>query len=72
MTPEERTEDIYVHAGGVWADNQEYRQIILTHIREAVAEEREACAKLADGYGKAKLGFNDAKLVALAIRKRGK
>jgi hypothetical protein len=45
MTPEERAEEAAQHAGG---DGSELIASIARAIREAVEEEREACAKLAD------------------------
>lgn len=69
MTPEERARDF-------WPEDQE---AIADMIREVIAEEREACAKVAEAHVETALGSVDtgviwrsasAKTIAAAIRSR--
>ncbi len=72
MTPEERAGKIMdnVEAGHIWGPNP--YNLIVAAIREAVADEREACAKMFEGKDTS-TEYVDflGKDIAAAIRKRG-
>lgn len=73
MTPEERAEKL-VHEDAIWDHStSEMEAMLAAAIRAAVAEEREACAKVAESLRPPHWDQNNirAKEIADAIRQRG-
>lgn len=63
MTPEERFE-LIADEVEPYLDERMTKQVIVEHIRQAIAEEREGCALTAEWF--------DGARIAKAIRLRGK
>lgn len=72
MTPEERTDEVlkWWHGPPLRTDPSIIRQVLVSQIRAAVQEEREVCAKVADGYHHSKTYDTQAELIANEIRER--
>jgi len=83
MTPEERAVSAVEFQCVMYADQKDLEKRVAAAIRKAVAEEREACAKIVDEWNERDLGFVDSsvtgkaelfpdpEMIAAAIRKRG-